>query len=90
MDTISVNTMTFAQMVALEPRLAELRERARTLWLGHMAATEINRAWYLDLKPTMLKCVGFGAAVTGIRNCESYDFCYQYLFNILMTGREVN
>jgi hypothetical protein len=83
----AVNTMTFSQMVALEPRLGELRERARVLWLRHMTPTGINRAWYLDLKPTMLKCVGFGAAVPELRNCQSYDFVYGVLYNVLITGR---
>jgi hypothetical protein len=88
--TLIVNGLSFNQMVALEPRLVELRERALDLWLRPTTATGINRAWYLQLKPTMCNCVGFDAAVPELRNCQSYDFVYGVLYDILMTGGEVS
>ena len=91
METLTTNTMTFNDMIRLEPRLAVLKEKCFVIWQAmSFSRTELQRNWYRGIKPTMMKCVGFGAASPALRNCAAYDYCYQYLFNILMTGREVN
>ena len=92
MDTlITVNTLTFSDMVKLEPRLAVLKEKCFVIWQAmRFSRRELERNWYLSIKPEMIKLVGFGAASPALRSCGAYDYAYQYLFNILMTGREVN
>ena len=91
MEILTVNTLTFNDMVALEPHLAALKDKTFVIWLAmRFSRTELQRRWYLEVKPQMCKLVGFSAAIPALRNCESYDYAYQYLFNILMTGREVN
>jgi hypothetical protein len=91
METLTTNKLSYSDMVKLEPRLAVLKEKCWVIWQAmRFSRRELERNWYLSIKPTMLKCVGFGAASPALRSCESYDYAYQYLFNILMTGREVN
>jgi hypothetical protein len=86
-----INTLTFSDMVQLEPRLAALREQAREIWHEHYdSRKELERAWYRDIKRQMLSLVGFGSAVPELRNATSYDYCYQFLYALLMSGQEVN
>ena len=91
METLTINTLTFNDMVKLEPRLAVLKEKCFVIWQAmRFSRTELQRNWYRGIKPEMLNCVGFGAASPALRNCEAYDYAISILFNILMTGREVN
>jgi len=91
METLTTNKLSYSDMVKLEPRLAVLKEKCFVIWQAmSFSRRELERRWYLEVKPEMIKLVGFGATVPALRSCEAYDFCYQYLFNILMTGREVN
>jgi len=89
--TTLTKTLTFDEMVKLEPRLAALKERAFVTWQSRRwSRQELLRNWYRGIKPAMVKLVGFGAAVPELRNTQAYDFAYQYLYGILTTGREVN
>jgi len=89
--TLTVNTLTFNDMIRLEPRLAALKEKAFVTWQSRRwDRKEQERNWYLSIKPEMIKLVGFGAAVPALKSSAAYDYCYQYLYNILITGREVN
>jgi hypothetical protein len=91
METLMTNKLSYSDMVKLEPRLATLKEKCWVIWQAmHFSRTELQRNWYRSIKPQMCKLVGFGATVPELRSCEAYDYCYQYLFNILLTGREVN
>ena len=91
MENLTVNKLSYNDMIKLEPRLAVLKEKCFVIWQAmSFSRRELERNWYLEIKPQMLKCVGFGAAVPELRTCEAYDYCYQYLFNILMTGKEAN
>ena len=87
-NTNTVNTLTFNDMVKLEPRLVVLKEKCFVIWQAmRFSRREIERRWYLEIKPEMLKCVGFGAAVPELKNGEAYDYCYQHLYSVLMTGK---
>jgi hypothetical protein len=88
MDTLTVNTLTFNDMIKLEPRLARLKEKAFIVWQSRRwSRTELRRCWYLELKPEMLRLVGFGAAVPALRSYEAYDYCYQHLYSFLNIGK---
>ena len=88
MENLTVNKLSYNDMIKLEPRLAVLKEKCFVIWQAmSFSRRELERNWYLEIKPQMLKCVGFGAAVPELRTCEAYDYCYQYLFTILMTGK---
>jgi hypothetical protein len=85
--------LTFKFLTTLEPRLANLADDCRRYWLSHEADDrEVERAWYLQFKPAMSQLVGHGAGATSpeLKSCQAYDLCYQALFNILMTGKEVD
>ena len=92
METLTTNTLTFNDMIRLEPRLAVLKEKCFVIWQAmSFSRTELQRNWYRGIKPEMLKCVGFGAASPALRNCESLRLLLSIsLLTILMTGREVN
>ena len=88
--TLTVNTLTFNDMIRLEPRLAALKEKAFVTWQSRRwSQQEQERNWYLGIKPEMIKLVGFGAAVPALKSSVAYNYCYQYLYDILITGREV-
>jgi len=90
MDNLTVNTMTFVNMIEYEPRMATLREQAREIWHEHYdSRKELERFWYRIVKQQMLHLVGFGAAVPELRNAASYDYAYQFLYTLLLTGKEV-
>ena len=83
MEILTTNKLSYSDMVKLEPRLAVLKEKCFVIWQAmSFSRRELERRWYLEIKPEMLKCVGFGAAVPALRNCQSYDFAYGVLYNI--------
>jgi len=41
------------------------------------------KRWYKDLKPRMLKIVGYSANIPELRTCEHYDALYQKCMSIL-------
>jgi hypothetical protein len=84
--------LTFRFLTTLEPRLADLADDCRACWLSHEADDrETERTWYLQFKPVMSNLVGFGAGADNpeLKTSQAYDFCYQYLYTLLMTGKEV-
>ena len=91
METLTINILNFNDMTKLEPRLAALKEKAFIVWQSRRwSRTELQRCWYLELKPEMIRLVGFGAAGPALRNCAAYDYCYQHLYSVLMTGKGVS
>ena len=88
METLTTNTLTFNDMVKLEPRLVVLKEKCFVIWHAmRFSRRELERNWYLSIKPEMLMCVGFGAASPALRSCAAYDYAYQHLYSVLMTGK---
>ena len=62
--------MTWAEMVAVEPRLARLRERAASAkMMVPLCANEVMRG----LKPDLARLVGFGAADERLRSATAFD-----------------
>ncbi len=90
--TIAVvtNRLTWQDLVAREPRLADLRiaaERARPTADASFCA---NAVWYgygghLGLKPRLVRLVGWGAQSHDpvLRSCDAYDLVYQTLYDLL-------
>jgi hypothetical protein len=88
METLTTNTLTFSDMVKLEPHLAALKDKTFVIWLAmRFSRTELQRRWYLEVKPQMCKLVGFSAAIPELKNGEAYDYCYQHLYSVLVTGK---
>jgi|GEM_PF-5857515 hypothetical protein len=91
MEILTVNTLIFNDVIKLEPRLAALKGKAFIVWQSRRwSRTELQRCWYLELKPEMLRLVGFGAAVPALRSFEAYDYYYQHLYSVLNTGKAAN
>jgi len=52
--TTLTKTLTFDEMVKLEPRLAALKERAFVTWQSRRwSRQELLRNWYRGIKPAM-------------------------------------
>jgi len=51
-----------------------------------MNSSEVENTWYRDIKPAMVKLVGYNSE--HLRKSASYDIAYQTLFNAL--SRENN
>ncbi len=89
MIVIATEHPTWEDLVAREPRLADLRvaaERVRDVDASFCA----NAVWYgygghLGLKPRLLRLVGWGAQNRDpvLRSCDAYDVAYQTLYDLL-------
>ena len=84
MNTLS--ELTFADLCKTEPRLGELYIKVHLLSQRHMNSSEVENTWYRDIKPAMVKLVGYNSE--HLRKSASYDIAYQTLFNAL--SRENN
>ncbi len=89
MIVVVTNRPTWDDLVAREPRLADLRiaaERVRAVDTSFCA----NAVWYgygghLGLKPRLVRLVGWGAQSRDpvLRSCDAYDLVYQTLYDLL-------
>jgi hypothetical protein len=83
---------TWADLVAAEPRLAELEAEAR---LAHLVPGPkcTNRIWYgrpglPSMKTDYSRLVGWGRPRSApgpewLRSCEAFELGYQYLYDLL-------
>ncbi len=90
MIVIATDLPTWEELVAREPRLAELRIAAERIRPTANASFCANAAWYgyagqLGLKPRLLCLVGWGAQNQDpvLRSCDAYDVAYQTLYALL-------
>ena len=80
-------TLTFKEMVALEPEL-------KTLFHDAAAITDddpefcANETWYREFKGRILSLVGHGAVVPELRWPAAYDLATQTLYDLLPGCRE--
>jgi hypothetical protein len=47
-----------------------------------------NDIWYDEIKPVLVKLVGWSARNPALRTTEAYDVAYQYLYNLLPDCRD--
>ncbi len=90
LPTIVTNRPTWQDLVAREPRLAELRVAAERIRPTANASFCANAAWYgyagqFGLKPRLLRLVGWGAQNQDpvLRSSDAYDVAYQTLYDLL-------
>lgn len=85
--------VTFDEVCALEPRVAELRDEVLALTAKHGSDEErcANAMWYglgdfPGIKPRLKRLVGWGRRGTEIEalgGTHAYDVAYQTLYNLL-------
>lgn len=75
------NKNTFENLCAVEPGLARLLRRARMHepTMGFCA----NEIWYWDLKPQLVRLVGFEADHPELSSSADYDLAYQTIYEAL-------
>ena len=76
---------TWAELVQVEPRLADVERLAFRLHWHH--AGDMYWHWYNDLKDAFLGLVGWGAEQYDLRTAAAYDVAYDHLFYIFWHGR---
>jgi len=86
--------MTFADLVKIEPALADLEKRIRALSLaqegkrGRFCANEVWYGWgTAGFKAGMTALVGFAAAKPALQTMEAYDTAYRHLQTLLPNCR---
>ena len=77
--------MTWDQIVAIEPRLANLHLDASICRRPGVSPYDV---WYQTLKPRLVHLVGFGAEKPELRNCDCYDIAYDVIFAALSPPRK--
>ena len=79
------------ELIALEPRLENLRQRAVTDRANNLSSGQINHIWYEEYKAVMKELIGFGAdkKILMLKSTESYDVAYHVLYYTL-TGNRVD
>jgi len=81
--------MTWAEIVKIEPRLAELYKEIRTIKddksKPYFCANEI---WYAEFKPEIKYLVGWFAEKEELRGSDTWDLAYQKLYRTLPACRK--
>lgn len=77
---------TWQELVALEPRLADVERLA--LELHPRAAQDDWLAW-ATIKRAFMPLVGFEAEQYALRHSAAYNVAYDHLLNVWETGREM-
>jgi hypothetical protein len=87
---VKAKPLTWAQMVAIEPRLAALLAEIRKIKDDkRKPAFCANMRWYdgtydrSSLKGRLLYLAGFHAAKEELRTMEAYDLAYDKLYSVL-------
>ncbi|MDP9472344.1 MAG: hypothetical protein M3Q71_17025 [Chloroflexota bacterium] len=88
--TTTPSVLTWDDLVAREPRLADLRVAAERIRPTANASFCANAAWYgygghLGLKPRLVRLVGWGSnhPDPALRTSAAYDVVYQTLYDLL-------
>jgi hypothetical protein len=76
--------MTWEELVAIEPRLAELRADAAA---SRRAGQCSNNVWYAKFRPRLVRLAGFGAEKPELRNSNYYDTAYDAVYAALSPPR---
>jgi hypothetical protein len=74
--------MTFENLCEEEPRLKALYEQVKVIRIDR--GKSVEQIWFGKIKPSMKTLVGFLAENPKMRSSESYDLCYQILYDLLL------
>jgi hypothetical protein len=74
-------SLTFSDLVSLEPGLSDIEGLARLAAYGPAAARD--RVWYSRIKPRLVSLIGYharGKHAATLGTPEAYDVAYQHLY----------
>jgi len=74
----------FERLCRLEPRLEDLRQYVLRL---RTKPGDRLQQWYGEVKPQLLRLVGWQAERIELANPEAYDTAYDFLLELLERGR---
>ncbi len=77
-----LDPVTWEQLAALEPRLADLRARARRMRGSRFC---VNQVWYTQFKPELVRLVGWlrRSGPDLLRTSRAYDVAYRAIYDEL-------
>ena len=74
--------MTWEEMLKIEPELKVLFENAKAVKPENDYFCA-NRIWVCEIKPRLVRLVGYEARLEPLRNVEAYDLAYGKIYKEL-------
>lgn len=76
---------TWEDLVKREPRLGALLREARAVTPPREPNWDVDRVWYMQLKPRLLELVGWFAKSDDpvLHTCDAYDVAYHRIYDAL-------